>query len=413
MVEQSSAPAHGRGDERAAPSEAFITAIRRRFPVEDEIDRVMTRKMRARTGPAYSAIPLARLAQGTQALIRSQSDAHATLSNARWLHGGASKLQMAFDLDWCGGDGGARRTTPMVLRMEPPEAIVETSRLREFEMLALMSDTVPVPPCYWLDADAAYLPHPAIIYGYVAGVSKPADVRTRQVTGVGTNFGPGLRAPLATQFINALAAIHTVPAERLAALRAFEPATVGSNTSIVRQVHWWRRVWEEDRPEDLPLVNVATHWLLGHAPALDHVSVVHGDFRAGNFLFSEATAQVTAWLDWELAVLGDRHQDLAWASSPHFGHFAEDGTTFLASGLLPTPEFLERYEQCSGLCVDVERLRYFRIFNDFTTTVHMLATAWRVARYGKTHQDVLVAWLAMIGHLALAQLRHNLAEVLK
>ena len=55
----------------------------------------------------------------------------------------------------------------------------------------------------------------------------------------------------------------------------------------------------------------------------------------------------------------------------------------------------------------------FASSNDLTTTVHMLATAWRVARYGKTHQDVRVARLAMIGHLALAQLRNNLAEVLQ
>ena len=31
--------------------------------------------------------------------------------------------------------------------------------------------------------------------------------------------------------------------------RGYESVQVGSASSIVRQVNWWRRVWEEDRPE--------------------------------------------------------------------------------------------------------------------------------------------------------------------
>ena len=37
----------------------------------------------------------------------------------------------------------------------------------------------------------------------------------------------------------------------------------------------------------------------------------------------------SAWLDWELAVLGDRHQDLTWATSLAYSHMAEDGKTLL------------------------------------------------------------------------------------
>src|SRR3546814_5481383 len=86
----------------------------------------------------------------------------------------ASKLQMAFDLEWSGKSGeGAVRTESMVLRMEPPEAIVETSRLREFEILGVAGDVVPVPLCYWVDAEGAYLQHPALIYGFAAGTTKP------------------------------------------------------------------------------------------------------------------------------------------------------------------------------------------------------------------------------------------------
>jgi aminoglycoside phosphotransferase (APT) family kinase protein len=399
-------------DVRATPNAAFVDAIRARYPVEREIDRVLSRKMSHRAGPGYSALPLETLVEGTCRLIRAEIGGDFTLANARWLHGGASKLQMAFDLDWPGPDGGVRRITPMVLRMEPPEAIVETSRRREFEMLKLMRGIVPVPPSYWVDPDGRHLPHPALVYGFADGVGKPKARPSQQVTGIGTNFGPELRPALARDFVSHLAAIHTIEPAKLATLGEFDPVAVGSNAGILRQVNWWRRVWEEDRPEDIPLVNVAARWLVANAPPIDHVSVVHGDFRAGNFLFSEEEQRITAWLDWELAVLGDRHQDLSWATGKHFGHYAEDGKQFLACGLLAEEELFRRYEEASGLSVDPKRLRYFRVFNDFMSTTHMLATAWRVANHGKTHQDVVVAWLSMIGNVIVGKLRDTLEEVL-
>lgn len=412
MADGQVAAANRSADVRALPSESFIASIRQRFPVEPEIDRVLTTKMRNRAGDGYSAIPLETLAECCARLIANNIGGDVALMNARWLGGGASKLQMAFDLEWNGPNGEGPTITPMVLRMEPPASIVETSRRREFEILQAMRGIVPVPPCYWVDADGAYLPHPGLIYGFAEGTTKPSTRPAQQVTGIGTNFGPDLRPILARQFVHDLAAIHTAPTGRLSSLSSFEPASVGSTDSVVRQIAWWRRVWEEDRPEAVPLVEVAARWLGENAIPLDHVSVVHGDFRAGNFLYSEETRKITAWLDWELAVLGDRHQDLAWTTGGHFGHFAEDGRTFLASGLLPAEELFDRYEKASGLPVDRKRLKYFRVFNDFSSTVHMLATAHRVAKHGKTHQDVVVAWLAMIGNVVAGGLRDTLEEVL-
>jgi hypothetical protein len=69
-------------------------------------------------------------------------------------------------------------------------------------------------------------------------------------------------------------------------------------------------------------------------PALDHISIVHGDYRTGNFLFTEHNNRISALLDWEMGHLGDRHLDLAWATNPTLGHMAEDGKTFLCGGFL-------------------------------------------------------------------------------
>ena len=35
-----------------------------------------------------------------------------------------------------------------------------------------VGDIVPVPPCYWIDAEGDVLPHPALIYGFAPGVTR-------------------------------------------------------------------------------------------------------------------------------------------------------------------------------------------------------------------------------------------------
>src|SRR3546814_664553 len=134
---------------------------------------------------------------------------------------------------------------------------------------------------------------------------------------------------------------HRAGAQLAPRLPHFDGAEVGSNRSVIRLVNWWRRVWEEDREEDDPLVELAYQWLIKNAPPLDHVSIVHGDCRGGNFLFDEQTAQITGWLDWELALLGDRHQDLAWSMHNAYRHMSEDGKDELMSGFLPLNQYLE------------------------------------------------------------------------
>lgn len=399
-------------DPRQTPTPALIADIRRRFPVEREIDRILTRKMARRAGPGYTPISLDQLVLGATDLISRHSGGDFNLSKARWLTGGASKIQMAFDLEWDGPAGDKRQITPMVLRMEPPESVVETSRAREFQLLQTLQGVVPVPPCFWVDAEGESLPYPALVYGFAEGVTKPTNLVSTQVTGIGLNYGPEFRPRLAVQFLEQIGRVHRAGAELQDKLTHFDPAAVGSNLAVIRQINWWRRVWEEDRKEDDPLMEVTYNWLIRNAPPLDHVSIVHGDCRGGNFLFTEHDAKITAWLDWELAYLGDRHQDLAWSTMNPFCHTAEDGITELVSGFLPLDDYLETYERLSGLAVDRKRLGYYRVLASYVSVVICMATGYRVARGGKTHQDVVVAWLAMISHSILEQLRSTLEEVI-
>ncbi len=113
--------------------------------------------------------------------------------------------------------------------------------------------------------------------------------------------------------------------------------------SIDLALNHWERVWEEDADEDVPLMRLACAWLRRNMPPCARPALLHGDYRMGNFLFTEHDARITAILDWEMARIGDPHSDLAWAINPAYGCYADDGNTWLVGGLIPEHDFLARY----------------------------------------------------------------------
>lgn len=388
------------------PTEEFIEAIRRRFPVEKETDRILTRKMRQRSSGPYLPVTLDTLIKGTESLIKANVGASFEISDTRWLGGGASKLQMGFTLSWNDPAVGRART-PMVLRMEPKESVVETSRLREFQLMKAFNGVVPVPPVYWVDVSGDHLPYPALIYGFVPGVTKPST-GVNKVTGVGTNLGPRLRKLLIPQFFEHYGLMHTHDFTKCD-LSAFDVPKLGTEAAE-RSLNWWERVLEEDGDEEVPLMRYASSWMRENLPSADRLSILHGDYRIGNCLFNEDDGRINAWLDWELGSIGDRHEDLGWSIKQFFRHMAENGKTVLSCGLLPEEEFLEAYEKTSGLSINPKTLHYYAVFNTFKSATICLATGYRIARGGKTHQDVLITYLQGCSYTVLNNLHHALEK---
>jgi len=388
------------------PSAEWIAELRRRYTVESSIDQLLSRKLARRAGPGYSPVTLAQLTHGVSSLLHSKIGSDFVISEARWLSGGASKLQMAFTLSWDRPEVG-RESTAMVLRMEPAESIVETSRLREFQLIKAMAGVVPVPTVFWCDEGGEFLPYPALICSFATGVTKPSNAASN-VSGAGTQLTPELRRILAPQFTSHLAAIHCHD-WRKAELSAFDIPNSGTQCAAWG-LDWWERVWEEDSDEDIPLLRVAANWLRRNMPELQAPVIVHSDYRLGNFLFTEHDAKITAWLDWELGRIGDRHQDLAWTTSRAFANLDSDGKTVLVCGMLPEAEFLDAYERASGFSVNAKSLQWYKIYNNYSLAILLIGSGYRVASNGKTHQDVLISWLMGLGSMILDQMRVQLEE---
>ena len=389
------------------PAVEYVEQLRQQYPCEKEIDHILTRKLQRRAGPGFSPIPLDVLVAGVEKLIKSDLGDTFKIDEPRWLSGGASKLQMAFDLEWHRPGVGFEKTA-MVLRMEPSESIVETSRLREYQLIKAFDGVIPVPPVFWCDPDGKYLPYPALVYGFAPGVTKPT-ASTSGVSGLGMNLPAALRAQLTPEFVEHLTRIHLFDFTK-ADLSAFDVPKAGTTQCAEWGMNWWDRVWEEDSDEDVPLMRIASAWLRRNMPILDRASVVHSDYRTGNFLFTEHDNKISAWLDWELGRIGDRHQDIAWTTSRAFAGMAEDGKTTLVCGLMPEAEFIERYERASGLKVNPKTVHWYKIYNAYSLGVLTLATSYRIARNGKTHQDVLVTWLIGIGYMIIDEMRTLIEE---
>ncbi len=391
--------------DRNTPDAAFIERMRQQFPTERENDLMLTRKMQRRASPPFNGVSFEAMSGYIGKMLKAHLKGDFRITDERWFSGGASKIQMGFTLHWDEPGKGPTQTR-LVARMEPAESLNSTSRSREYELLEAFQGILPVPKVYWVDPDGTWFPEPALIYAFAEGTTKPRAVQGK-VAGIGTNFGPELRQRLAPEFVKLLAQIHAFDPDSRP-FPAFDRPTVGTTQSALWQLNRARRIWEEDRGEDLPLMEVAANWLERNLPTLDRVCVVHGDYRSGNFLFDEASARITAVLDWERGYLGDRHRDLAWTTAEQYGHWSEDGKTFLASGIAPIDELLERYEEASGLRVDAKRLNYYRVFNCYQIVVTALASSHRVVRLGKTHQDVLIAWVEGAAYGSMEELRREL-----
>jgi aminoglycoside phosphotransferase (APT) family kinase protein len=86
-------------------------------------------------------------------------------------------------------------------------------------------------------------------------------------------------------------------------------------------------------------------------------TLVHGDFRLGNFIISENGLE--SIIDWELAHIGNPIEDLAWlcVKSWRFGNTKER-----AGGLGSLDDLLEGYQSVSNLKIDKTQLNIWQMY---------------------------------------------------
>jgi aminoglycoside phosphotransferase (APT) family kinase protein len=309
--------------------------------------------------------------------------------------GGASKEQFAFTLKL-----GDNSTARYVLRMDPLEALTLTDRKREFEILNAVQGIVLAPKPRWMDETGEYFGRPAAIMEFVDGVTKPKGAGIK-VSGLGTWLGESLRTKLRKPFLGNLVALHAIDWRRIS-LPSFTAPSADRQQAARWPLNYWRQLWREDALEPLPIMTYTEQWLEANLPDCDELVLTHGDYRTGNYLFDEESGKMVAILDWELAHIGDFHEDLAWVLMQIFGTF-ENGV-FRASDLYEREEFITAYEAASGRKVNRATLHFYDVMSSWKCFIIVAATGMSVARAQHNHQDVLLTFLGATGPMFTADI---------
>lgn len=263
--------------------------------------------------------------------------------------GGASRETYRFALSY--RTGTERVSRRLILRRDPPGSLIETERAIEFEAYrAFCGTSVPVPEPLWLEEETQWLDAPFFVMEELCGFeSNPQLIAAAPYAQHADK--------LARQKWTILGDISKADPAALGLDRVMQP--VAPDHCWQRELAQWEKYIDEDELCPQPIIRAAIRWLRRHPPPpAQKISVVHADFRTGNFLYdSEGT--IHAILDWEMAHLGDPLEDLAWGLNPVW-RWAHDER---AGGLALRADAIRIWEEASGLRADPAALHWWELFS--------------------------------------------------
>ncbi|MCR5980594.1 phosphotransferase [Gordonia jinghuaiqii] len=271
------------------------------------------------------------------------------------LGGGSSQENWAFDAEFDTPAG--RVTRALLLRREPARGVVDTPRDVEYALLRALGRTdLPVAAVHALD-DGTRLERPAMVVDRLVGRADRAVLRSKDPLRIGREA----QFDLAGAVTDLLADVHRVDVESTGLTEVLpvphDPAEV--------EIDRWAAELDRVELEPHPGLREVLAWLRRHRPSPAPVSLVHGDFRPANVLVDGGA--LTALLDWELAHLGDAHDDLGWYTCSVYRreHFID--------GRWGLEDFLKRWSAATGVEVDRPRLHFWQVMSVFRLAVIALA----------------------------------------
>ncbi len=193
---------------------------------------------------------------------------------------------------------------------------------------------------------------PFFVMGFVAGTvlhdkATAATLPTAQ------------RASLGEHVVKVLAALHSI-----------DPAAVGladlgrHDSYIARQLKRWTRQWQATTTHPIAAMEESSRLLAEQIPAQVGTTIVHGDYRLGNFIVADG--RIAAVLDWELCTLGDALADVGyllntWVNAEEAIADVDEQMPTVAGDFMPRDELAARYARASGR--DLSQINYYRAFS--------------------------------------------------
>lgn len=270
----------------------------------------------------------------------------------------------------------------LILRVAPPDGLFSPySVLPQVHALqAFAASEVPVPGLVAFSQQGEDIGLPFFISEHVRG-----DV---PMPWAGSGISDSHRRDIAVQFVKILGRLHAFEWISTPLDPAGEART---DRGEVAAIAGWRSSLGRSMTRYYPLLDWGGRWLEKHCPTPPRRTVVHGDYRIGNFL--EDKGKITAILDWELVHLGDPHEDLAWALMPTF-----NGRSRKLYGILEREEVFDLYRQASGIEVSAKSFAFYEAYALYqAAAIQMCAVrAFEVDRSNDMRLAVMAAQMPSI-----------------
>ena len=301
------------------------------------------------------------------------------------LSGGAIQENWYFDFLITGGRLEGRKK--FVLRTDASSAVSAShSRIEEFQIQKVAYDAgISVPMPIVVCSDDSIIGSPFYLMEFISGISSARQiVKDPELP----NFGPNLVKQLGKE----LAKIHQIQPSS----SNFDFLKIPESHPADERICVYRGYLDEFQ-KGYPVLEYALNWLEENKPQFEKITLVHSDFRTGNYLI--ANGQLKAILDWEFSHWGDPMEDIGWVCARCW-RFGNDHLHVTGIGTLN--DFLEGY----GVLEVTESFRKLIAYWQVMAETRWSIIALQQARRNQSEVGVSLE-LALTGRMS-AEMEYNL-----
>jgi aminoglycoside phosphotransferase (APT) family kinase protein len=223
------------------------------------------------------------------------------LSNVQLLAGGTQNILLRFDR---GSQEFVLRRPPLHLRKNSNETMKREARVLE----ALAATEVPHPNFIASCEDEDVLGACFYLMAPVDGFNPANGLPQLHAS------DPAIRERMGYSYIEGMAALGAVDYKAVGLEGFGKPDGFLKRQSIrwMSQLESYAAFEEWTGFKELPDVERIVSWLEDHLPQHFTPGILHGDCHLANTMFAHDSGELAAFVDWELATIGDPLIDLGW-----------------------------------------------------------------------------------------------------
>jgi aminoglycoside phosphotransferase (APT) family kinase protein len=272
---------------------------------------------------------------------------------------GMSNVTLLFDINW--HENGQAHREALVARLQP---VIERPVFPDYDLslqyevmesIGRNSD-IPVPQLRGLETDKSLFGVQFYLMKRTDGLI-PTDMPPYNMDGwMMHETSIDQRQSLWNAAVDTMARYHQLDYRKLGFAKLHE----AGKTPLQQQLAYWQEYlhWSMEGAGHA-IAQRALDWLQANQPADEPTVLCWGDARLGNVILNPSLDSIAAVLDWEMAVLGNPVQDLAWFNYMD-ATFSEGLGMPRLEGLPTYQDTIAQWEQASGY--SARDYDYYQIF---------------------------------------------------